>query len=144
MAEFIDDALAADETVFVSPAYQAVYDAYFQLYDQGMDQDGIVRTLLNGENREIAAVVADLATEKYEITVNNFSNALTTRDSWLTTFVPRAILAYHEKRVTLMQNELMRRLADATPQEQTDIMARLGKLSQMKKTINLKLGREKK
>ena len=144
VAEFIDDALAADETVFVSPAYQAVYDAYFQLYDQGMDQDGIVRTLLNGENREIAAVVADLATEKYEITVNNFSNALTTRDSWLTTFVPRAILAYHEKRVTLMQNELMRRLADATPQEQTDIMARLGKLSQMKKTINLKLGREKK
>ena len=144
VAEFIDDALAADETVFVSPAFQAVYDAYFQLYDQGMDQDGIVRTLLNGENREIAAVVADLATEKYEITVNNFSNALTTRDSWLTTFVPRAILAYHEKRVTLMQNELMRRLADATPQEQTDIMARLGKLSQMKKTINLKLGREKK
>ena len=144
VAEFIDDALAADDTVFVSPAYQAVYDAYFQLYDQGMDQDSIVRTLLNGENREIAAVVADLATEKYEITVNNFSSALTTRDSWLTTFVPRAILAYHEKRITLIQNDLMRRLADATPQEQTDIMARLGKLSQMKKTINLKLGREKK
>ena len=144
VAEFIDDALAADETVFVSPAYQAAYDAYFQLYDQGLDQDSIVRTLLNGENREIAAVVADLATEKYEITVNNFSNALTTRESWLTTFVPRAILAYHEKRVTLMQNDLTRRLADATPQEQTEIMARLGKLNQMKKTINLKLGREKK
>jgi len=58
--------------------------------------------------------------------------------------MPRAILAYHEKRVTLMQNDLMRRLASASPQEQTDIMARLGKLSDMKKTINLKLGREKK
>ena len=144
VAEFIDDALAADDTVFTNPAYQAAYEAYFELYDKGVDQDNIVLTLLNGENREIAAVVADLATEKYELTVNNFSNALTTRDSWLTTFVPRAILAYHEKRVTLMQNDLMRRLASASPQEQTDIMARLGKLSDMKKTINLKLGREKK
>jgi len=144
VAEFIDDALAADDTVFTNPAYQAAYEAYFELYDKGVDQDNIVLTLLNGENREIAAVVADLATEKYELTVNNFSNALTTRDSWLTTFVPRAILAYHEKRVTLMQNDLLRRLADASPQEQTDIMARLGKLSDMKKTINLKLGREKK
>ena len=144
VAEFIDDALAADDTVFTNPAYQAAYDAYFELYDQGVPQDNIVLTLLNGENREIAAVVADLATEKYEITVNNFSNALTTRDSWLTTFVPRAILAYHEKRVTLMQNDLMRRLQTASAEEQTDIMARLGKLTQMKKTINLKLGREKK
>ncbi len=115
-----------------------------RLLPKGIGQDDIVLDLLNGENREIAAVVADLATEKYELTVNNFSNALTTKESWLTTFVPRAILAYHEKRVTLMQNELMRRLPDATPQEQTDIMARLGKLTQMKKTINLKLGREKK
>ena len=144
VAEFIDDALAADDTVFTNPAYQAAYEAYFALYDQGLGQDDIVLGLLNGENREIAAVVADLATEKYEITVNNFSNALTTRDSWLTTFVPRAILAYHEKRITLMQNDLMRRLADATPQDQTEIMARLGKLSEMKKTINQKLGREKK
>ena len=144
VAEFIDDALAADDTVFTNPAYQAAYDAYFELYDQGVPQDNIVLTLLNGENRDIAAVVADLATEKYEITVNNFSNALTTRDSWLTTFVPRAILAYHEKRVTLMQNDLMRRLQTASAEEQTDIMARLGKLTQMKKTINLKLGREKK
>ena len=144
VAEFIDDALAADDTVFVNPVYQAAYEAYFEQYDKGIGQDDIVLDLLNGENREIAAVVADLATEKYELTVNNFSNALTTKESWLTTFVPRAILAYHEKRVTLMQNELMRRLPDATPQEQTDIMARLGKLTQMKKTINLKLGREKK
>ena len=144
VAEFIDDALAADDIVFTNPAYQAAYEAYFQLYDQGMDQDSIVLALLNGENREIATVAADLATEKYELTVKNFSAALTTRESWLTTFVPRAILAYHEKRITLMQNDLMRRLTDASPQDQTDIMARLGRLNEMKKKINLKLGREKK
>lgn len=143
VAEFIDDALAADEIVFTNSAYQAAYDAYFALYDQGLEQDQIVLDLLNGEDRAVAAVVADLATEKYEITVQNFSDALTTHDSWLANFVPRAILAYHEKRLTLMQNDLMRRLADASTEEQTDIMGRLSRLSEMKKTINSKLGREK-
>ena len=143
VAEFIDDALAADEIVFTNPAYQAAYEAYFALYDQGIGQDQIVLNLLNGEDRAVAAVVADLATEKYEITVHNFSDALTTHDSWLATFVPRAILAYHEKRLTLMQNDLMRRLSEASPEEQTDIMGRLSRLSEMKKTINSKLGREK-
>ena len=109
----------------------------------GIGQDQIVLDLLNGEDRAVAAVVADLATEKYEITVHNFSDALTTHDSWLATFVPRAILAYHEKRLTLMQNDLMRRLSEASPEEQTDIMGRLSRLSEMKKTINSKLGREK-
>ena len=143
VAEFIDDALAADEIVFTNPAYQAAYEAYFTLYDQGIGQDQIVLDLLNGEDRTVAAVVADLATEKYEITVHNFSDALTTHDSWLATFVPRSILAYHEKRLTLMQNDLMRRLTEASPEEQTDIMGRLSRLSEMKKTINTKLGREK-
>ena len=143
VAEFIDDALAADEIVFTNPAYQAAYEAYFTLYDQGIGQEQIVLNLLNGEDRTVAAVVADLATEKYEITVHNFSDALTTHDSWLATFVPRAILAYHEKRLTLMQNDLMRRLTEASPEEQTDIMGRLSRLSEMKKTINTKLGREK-
>lgn len=143
VAEFIDDALAADEIVFTNPAYQAAYEAYFNFYDQGIGQEQIVLNLLNGEDRTVAAVVADLATEKYEITVHNFSDALTTHDSWLANFVPRAILAYHEKRLTLMQNDLMRRLSEASPEQQTDIMGRLSRLSEMKKTINSKLGREK-
>ena len=143
VAEFIDDALAADSIQFTNPAYQAVYEAYFALYDQGIGQGQIVLDLLNGEDRAVAAVVADLATEKYEITVHNFSDALTTHDSWLANFVPRAILAYHEKRLTLMQNDLMRRLTEASPEEQTDIMGRLSRLSDMKKKINSKLGREK-
>lgn len=144
VAEFIDDALAADEISFTNPAYQATYDAYFALYDEGLAQDDIVLKLLNGEDRTVASVAADLSTEKYELTVRNFSSALTTHDSWLTTFVPKAILAYHQKRLTLMQNELTRRLAEASPEEQTDILERLGRLSEMKKTINTKLGREKK
>ena len=144
VAEFIDEALAADDTVFTNPAYQATYEAYFELYDKGLPQDDIILQLLNGEDRTVATVAADISTQKYELTVHNFSDALTTHESWLTNFVPRAILAYHEKRITLMQNNLMKELADAAPERQTQIMASLSRLSEMKKTINSKLGREKK
>ena len=141
VAEFIDAALAGDDIVFSNASYQAAYDAYFGLYDQGIDQDSIIRALLNGEDRTVAGVVADLATEKYELTVHNFSEALTTTDSWLVTYVPRAILAYHDKRLSARQAEINRRLASASPEEAIELMGKLQSLNQLKKTINVKLGR---
>ena len=145
VAEFIDAALAGDDAHFANPAYEATYEAYFALYDEGLDQDAIVLGLLNGENRSVAAVAADLSSEKYEITVHNFSDALTTTDSWLVNFVPRAILVYHDKRITARQQELSRQLKTAaSAPEINGIMQQLGKLNDIKKSINIKLGRLKK
>ena len=118
---------------------------YFTLYDQGLDQDAIVLALLNGEDRTVASVAADLSTEKYELTVHNFSDALTTTDSWLVTYVPRAILVYHDKRITARQTEISRKLRDpAAAGEMIELMQQLSKLTEIKKSINIKLGRLKK
>ncbi|MCR4570078.1 MAG: DNA primase [Bacteroidales bacterium] len=144
VAEFIDAALAGDDIRFANNAYQAAYDAYFTLYDQGLEQDAIVLSLLNGEDRAVATVTADLSTEKYELTVHNFTDALTTTDSWLVNFVPRAILAYHDKRLQARQEELKAKLSSATPEEQLEILTNLGRINEIKKTINIKLGRLKK
>ena len=144
VAEFIDAALGADDIHFANPVYEATYQAYFGLYDQGLDQDAIVLALLNGADRAVAGVAAELSGEKYELTVHNFSDALTTVDSWLVNFVPRAILVYHDKRITAQQRQLSRRLADATPEDAVTLMTQLGRLNEMKKTINIKLGRLKK
>ena len=143
VAEFIDAALAGDDLHFANTAYEACYEAYFALYDKGMDQDAIVLALLNGEDRSVAAVAADLSSEKYELTVHNFSDALTTTDSWLVTFVPRAILVYHDKRLQAQQADISRRLASASPEEALQLMSQLGRLNAIKKTINIKLGRLK-
>jgi len=145
VAEFIDSALAADDIHFSNPAFEATYQAYFHLYDEGLDQDGIIRKLLDGENREIASVAATLSTEKYELTVHNFSEALTTTDSWLVTYVPRAILVYHDKRISARQLDIYRRLKENPSQEELlKLMSSLGQLNDFKKTINIKLGRLKK
>ena len=146
MAEFIDAALAADDIHFANPGYEATYQAYFQYYDQGVEQDAIVRNLLNGENREIATVAADLATEKYELTVHNFSEALTTTDSWLVNYVPKAILVYHDKCLSARQQDIKQELNSPglSAEEITSLLGQLTKLNEFKKNINLKLGRIKK
>ena len=145
VAEFIDSALAADDVNFVNAPYEATYQAYFGLYDAGKSQDEIVKGLLDGEDRVVAGVAADLSTEKYELTVHNFSDALTTTDSWLVTYVPRAILVFHDKRVTARQNELTRKLREPnSPEDVIKFMQELGKLTEIKKSINIKLGRLKK
>ena len=146
VAEFIDAALGTDNIQFANPAYEATYQAYFTLYDQGLEQDDIVKNLLNGENREIATVAADLATEKYEITVHNFSEALTTTDSWLVNYVPKAILVYHDKRISARQLEIKQELntPGLSQEDMLSLLGQLGKLNEIKKTINIKLGRIKK
>ena len=145
VAEFIDAALSADKIRFCNPAYEAAYQAYFALYDQGLEQEDILRSLLNGEDRVVAEVVANLSTEKYELTVHNFSDALTTTDSWLVNFVPRAILVYHDKRISAQQDAINRQLkAGTTPEKTLELMNTLTRLIEMKKTLNIKLGRLKK
>ena len=145
VADFIDSALSSDDIHFANKAYEATYNAYFGLYDQGLEQDAIVLALLNGEDRTVAQVAGDLATEKYELTVHNFTDALTTTDSWLVTYVPKAILVYHDKRIQAQQAEISRKLkSGVSTEEAVQLMTRLTRLNEIKKTINIKLGRLKK
>nr|ACM91013.1 DNA primase [uncultured bacterium URE4] len=143
VAEFIDTALAGDGIVFANDAYQRTYEAYFALYDAGKEQDEIVRDLLNGPDDAVRFVVSQLSGDKYELTVKNFQAALTTRDSWLTNFVPKAILAYHIKRLQADQTSLTRELATAGPDRQRELFTTLERINELKKRINIKLGRLK-
>ncbi len=144
VAEFIDAALAGDNIHFANQAYGRTYDAYFRLYDEGKAQDDIILSLLNAEDRTVAGVAAALSTRKYELTVHNFTEALTTVDSWLVNYVPRAILAFHDKRLQVQQEELKARMDQASPEDQIELLARLSRINEIKKTINIKLGRLKK
>ena len=143
VAEFIDTALAGDGIVFENDAYNRTYEAYFALYDAGKEQDEIVRDLLNGPDDAVRFVVSQLSGDKYELTVKNFQAALTTRDSWLTNFVPKAILAYHIKRLQADQTNLTRELATAGHDRQREIFTTLERINELKKKINIKLGRLK-
>ena len=143
VAEFIDTALAGDGIAFENDAYHSTYEAYFALYDAGKQQDEIIRDLLNGPDDAVRFVVSQLSGDKYELTVKNFQAALTTRESWLTIFVPKAILAYHIKRLQADQTNLTRELATAGPDRQRELFSTLERINELKKRINIKLGRLK-
>lgn len=143
VADFIDDALAADNAAFVNDVYREVYDAYFRLYDAGLSQEQIIKSLLDDENRTTAFIAAELSEEKYLLTVKNFSDAMMTRASWLVKFVPRSILAYQEKKTRAMIRELTLSLSSAEGDEQVKIMQDINRINQIRQEINKRLGREK-
>ena len=141
VAEFIDNSL--DGVPFANEIYRKVYDAYFILYDEGVEQDHIIKKLLDDPDRTIAFVVAELSVEKYNLSVKDFSRSLTTRASWLVSYVPRAILVYQDKQKQVEQNEILRQLAKASPDEQAELLRRLSDVTAKKLKINQILGREK-
>ena len=143
VADFIRASLEADSISFANSALRSTYDAYMKEYDEGYEQDEIVRTLLNSPDRTVAFVAAELSMEKHQLTVKNFEQALTTTASWLVNFVPKAILVYAEKRIEDRMGILIKSLAAAPEEEQTAIMEEMQRLSAAQKRVKVKIGRER-
>ena len=142
VAEFIDNALAADDVSFSNSAYRKVYEYYFELYDQGLTQTQIQTRLMNSQDPDIAAVAADLHIDKYLLTVENYRRSLTSVATQLIIFVPKSLLAYQSKRLDKMSRELSGSLAAAAgPDEQNRILEKMNALNKARTVINRKLGR---
>ena len=136
VAEFISASLEADGDGLLNKAYQKVYKAYMEGYDAGYSQNDILRTLLNSQDRVVAFVVSQLSMERYQLTVENFRNALTTKDSWLVKFVPQTILKYMDRKIESRISELNTALAAANPGEENDILTEILNLQAAKKAVN--------
>lgn len=143
VTDFIRASLEADGSSFVNSAYRAVYDAYIKGYDEGLTQEQILRGLYNSEDRMIAEITGDLATEKYQLSVEKFRSSMTATASWLVTYVPKAILCYAERRVQDKIDYLRRSLQGAPPEEVEPIMKQMVSLQAAQRSINAKIGREK-
>lgn len=143
VTDFIREALECDDCHFANSVYARLYDAYIDLYDQGYGQEETVTKLLNSQDRPMASLCARICTEQHQLTVSKFQNALTTTSSWLTSYVPRAILRYTEKRVEDHMKKLTRALAQATTEEQQEIMKQYVMLQNALQRIRNKSGREK-
>ena len=142
VAEFIDNALAADDVAFANNAYRKVYDCYFSLYDEGLAQEQIQTRLLNNPDPDIAAVASDILIDKYLLTVENYRNSLTSVATQLIIFVPKSIYAYQVRRLDKMMQELTASLAETqTAEEQMSIMMKMNMLNTARTKINKKLGR---
>ena len=83
----------------------------------------------------ITFVVSQLSLERYQLTVKDFRNALTTRASWLVKFVPQTILTYMERKIESRISDLKAQLAGADSQSQDNILTEILKLQAAQKKV---------
>lgn len=142
VAEFIDGILADDDADFVNPSYRKVYEEYFRMYDEGLEQDQMRRRLLDHADAEIAAVAKDLLIEKHQLTVKNYEQSLTATATRLVIYVPKTLLTYQCKKVELESRRLTDELAVTTDAgRQMEILATLGEYNRLRTRLNNELGR---
>lgn len=143
VADFIRDALEGDGTIMANEAYASTYAMFVQLYDQGLPQDRIVKSLMDSPDRAVADVAARLSSERYALSFKTLESTMTTVQSWLVQQVPKAILCYMESRVKDEIETLRRRLRDVSDGEANDIMRRMSDLRAVQMRIRKKIGRER-
>ena len=143
MADFIRSNLEVDDFTFVNSVYRWTYEAFFTVYDgqPEMDQDSIVRQLMDGEDRVVADRTAQLTQERYNLTVKNYQAALTATSTRLVMRVPRAIRVYQEKRLAVRQRAIEAELKDAAPEQQFALLRELQKIAALRSQVLKDLGR---
>lgn len=140
VAEFIDGALAGDP--FANPSYRRVYDEYFVMYDEGLDQRQIQTRLLNSQDPEIVEVAKELLIEKYQLTVKAFEDSLTTNDTRLVIYVPKCLMTYQCRKLEVMVKELSAELmATEDAEKQIEILSRIEDCNRARTRLNNELGR---
>ncbi len=142
---FIDDALEGDGAVFANSVYRAVYQAYSDRYYDGFSQEEIVKALLDGEDRQVAYVAAQLSgDERYTLTVKGLKASMMSQSSWLTKYVPKAILTYQNARLEDSLASLRAELGHAEGEEAVQgLLKRIREVQQMLHVVKVRLGREK-
>lgn len=146
--DFITQALEGDDSRFANTVFRKAYDAYSKDYYDGYSQEEIVKHLMDGEDRDMAYVVAQLSTdERYDLSVKNLRQSMMSKGSWLTIYVPKAILVYQQSRLEDKENELKERLGEAQAASDDDrvleIMQEMLKVQKALKMVKVRLGREK-
>ena len=142
VADFIASAIESTGEPLSNQGYRRVYDAYMELYDQGMPQDVIVRTLLDSRDRLVASLAGEFSTSKYQLSVKRLESAMTSTQSWLVTFVPKTILTLAERRVQSRLEQLRRSLGTLPPGEDSAVVQEIVKLQKRQKKLKEKLKQE--
>lgn len=142
VAEFIDGILADDENEFANLSYRKVYEEYFSMYDEGLDQEQIQTRLLNSMDAQVSAVAKELLIEKYQITVENYEKSMTATATRLVQFVPKTLMTYQCRRVEQILKKLTVELSAATDETlQMDLLMKISDYNKARTRLNNELGR---
>ena len=142
VADFISATIESTRQPLTNEGYRRVYDAYLELYYEGHPQEAIIRTLLDSPDRLLASIAGDFSTRKYQLSVKRLESSLTNEQSWLVSYVPRAMLTLAERRIQARLEDL-RRIMNTTPvDEQLPMLQEITKLQKRQRNLKDKLKKE--
>lgn len=144
VAEFIDGVLYDDGVEFSNEPLRLTYEKYFEFYGKGLSQDQICVRLLSDDNPVIRATAKNLIEEKHPITVQKFEASLTSEDTSLSIFVPKALIAYNRVRVEKELKDLsasLKKNPNLSEEDQEGIIRRIMELNTLKNKLTTALGR---
>ncbi len=114
VAEFILDTLDANAISFRNSAYSRLLEAYTSLFDSGLAQPLILARLRDNPDSVITQATRDILVDKYNITIDDFKNSLTTSATMLVTYVPKALFQLQLMNIEIMLKDLQRELLSST------------------------------
>jgi len=142
VADFIASAIETTGEPLSNSRYRLVYDAYLEQYYAGHPQDEILRRLLNSPDRALADTAASFAVNRYQLTVKDLEKSMTNVQSWLVTYVPRAILTLAERRIYSRIHELRKSMEGRSEDENLPVMLEITALQKRQKKLKEKLKQE--
>ena len=99
---------------------------------------------MDSQERDVAETAVDLIVPKYDLTVRNYINSLTSESTQLVMYVPKSVIIYKIKRIDKRIRECSDRLGSVHPDDTealSEIMGQLKRMQETKNILNERLGR---
>ena len=144
VADFIRASLEEEGDVFVIPSFRKLYDTFFEMYDADPEvtSGAILKTVMDGGDRQSADLVAEIAGDRYRLTVDKLASSMTATASMLVMKVPAAIMVYFVKRLDREIASITKAIASETDvTRQMELLRELKALEDSRNTVQKKLGR---
>ena len=148
VSQYLRDALADDDLVFVNDQYRTLFDRYFTFAatlpeeDYELRQQRMIRYFTTGEDQALNQAVFDLILEEHPLTVKTYEESITPEDQALARTVPKSVLLY-KLRITEQQCAATAKdITQAQRGGEADTLRELVRKLQLLNTIKNRLSKE--
>ncbi|MBR3292085.1 MAG: DNA primase [Bacteroidales bacterium] len=151
VSQYIRDALADDDLVFVNDLYRTIFERYYAYLatlpreESEAMQQRIIRYFTAGDDPAVARAVLDLILEEHPLTVRTYEESITPEEQALGRTVPKSVLLY-KLRITGQQctataREITLAQRGGDQDNLRELVARLQVLNTVKNRLSKELNR---
>ncbi|MBR0254471.1 MAG: DNA primase [Bacteroidales bacterium] len=151
VSQYIRDALADDDLVFVNGLYRTIFERYFSFLatlpreDSEVMQQRIIRWFTAGDDPAVARAVLDLILEEHPLTVRTYEESITPEEQALGRTVPKSVLLYKlritDQQCTATAKEITLTQRGGDQDKLRELVSRLQILNTVKNRLSRELNR---